>query len=118
MLAVVEDQQQLARLEIGAERLHDRTARLFADAEHLRGLARDKRAVANRRQIDEPRAVAVAVEHIARDLQRQPRLAQAADSGQREQSGSSQESLGILDFALAADKRRELLRQVIRRHFQ
>ena len=118
MLAVVEDQQQLARLEIGAERLHDRAARLFADAEHLRGLARDKRAVADRRKIDEPRAVAVAVEHVARDLQRQPRLAQPADPGQREQSGSSQESLGILDFALAADKRRELLRQVVRRRFQ
>jgi hypothetical protein len=102
--------------------LEQRSAR--SDGPPLRGRRvpfdphRDKRAIADRRQINEPRAVAVAVEHIARDLQRQPCLAQAADPGQREESGSIQECLGILDLALAADKRRELLGQVVRRRFQ
>ena len=49
------------------------------------------------------------------DLERQPRLAEAAHAGEREQPGGAQQPAQVGDLALAPDEGRHLLRQVVRR---
>ena len=118
MLAVVEDQQRLQRLEVRAQRLRERASRLFAHAQHLRDLVRDQRRIADRREIDEPDAVRIRVEHVGGDLQREAGLAETAHAEEREQARALEQLLRLGDFALAPDERRELLRQVVRRRFE
>ena len=69
VLAVVENQEQLARFQIRAERLGERPPRLFLHAEDLGGDARNQRVVADRRKVDEPDTVRIRIHHVSRDLQ-------------------------------------------------
>ena len=118
VLTVVQDQQQISRLQMRAKRFDERPAGLFAHAEYLGRLAGHDGGVAYGRQVDEPRAIAIGVEHIARDLQREPGLAQAADAKQCQQSRALQQRLGFLDFALASDKRRQMSGKIVRRRLE
>ena len=54
----------------------------------------------------------------ARDLQRQPRLAEAAHAQQRQQARFPSSALASRQLPLAPDERRELLRQVVRRRLE
>ena len=118
LLAVVEDQQRLPRLQMRAQRVRERLARLLAHGEHLRRLVRDERRIADRREVQEPDAVGIRVEHVGGDLQRQPRLAETAHAEQRQQAVALEELSGLLELALASDERGELLRQVVGRGFE
>ena len=85
MLAVVEDDEQLAVADELDERLDHGAARLLHDAEHGRDRLRNQPCIGDRRKLDEPDAVGIFVEHVGRDLQREPRLAETAHPEQREQ---------------------------------
>ena len=118
MLAVVQDQHQLLRLEVRAQRLRERPAGFLAHAQHLGGRAGDQRRIDDRREIDEPDAVRIRVHQVGADLHREARLAEAAHAEQRQQPRLTEPLLGLRHFALAADERRGLLRQVVRRRLE
>ncbi len=90
----------------------------LADAEDVARGVRDERRVADRREVDEPYAVRIHVEHVRGDLQRQPRLAEAAHAEQREQARAFEESLRVGELGFAPDERRSLLRQVVGRRLE
>jgi hypothetical protein len=50
---------------------------------------------------------------VCRELQRQPRLAGTARTGQRQQPGVREQLAGVLDLLLAPDEARQLRRQVV-----
>src|SRR5262252_9166589 len=85
-----------------------RTPSDCATARHL-GDIRD------RSQIDEPHAADVLLEQARHELERQARLAVAAGSGQREQSGLPEQPVALLELLLAAHEARDLARQVVER---
>ncbi len=118
MLAVVEDQQQLAVAHELDDRLDDGTTGVFHDAEHRRDSLRHEPRVGDRRELDEPDAIGKLVEHVSSDLQRQPRLAEAAHSEQREQPRAPEQLADFGLAAFAANERRHLLRQVVGRRFE
>ena len=114
VLAVVEDQQGTAVLEVRAHRLQQRPIGLLAHAEHLRRLADDQGRVADRRQVEEPDAVGKVVDLLRRDLQREAGLAQPAHAEQGQQARCAEQALDLLQLAIAADERRRLVGQVVR----
>jgi hypothetical protein len=101
LLAVVEDQQALPRLQVRAQRVGERLAGLLAHGEHLCRLVRDERRVADRREIEEPDAVGIRIEHVGGDLQREPRLAEAAHPEERQEAAPFEELGRLLELALA-----------------
>ena len=104
VLAVVQDQQQIPRPQMRAKRFDERPARLFAHTQDFGRFAGHDGGIAQGRQIHEPRAIAIGVQHVARDLQREPSLAEAADAEQCQQSSAPQQLLGFRDFTLAPDE--------------
>ena len=92
---------------------------LLPDAERGRHRLRHEPRVGQRRQLDEPDAVGIVVEHVGRDLQRQPRLADAA----RRRSASAAASCRAAVSTSASSRSRptndvDLLRQVVRRRLE
>ena len=118
VLAVVEDDEELAVANELDERLDHGAARLLHDAEHGRDRLGNQPCIGDRRKLDEPDAVGKFVEHVGRDLQRQPRLAETAHPEQREQRRFLEQLSHLGLTALAADERRHLLRQVVRRRLE
>ena len=113
VLAVVQDDQHAARLEVSAKRLQQRPTRLLAHAHGLCSLGDDQRAIAQGRQIEKPDAIGILGHQLGGHLQAQPGLAQAAHAQQREQSGLGQQPLELGQFPLASKEGCKLLRQVI-----
>jgi hypothetical protein len=68
--------------------------------------------VAHRAELAQPRAVAEAGQHRGRDLQGEARLADAADTGQRDGSRLPQRLGDLRHLAFTSDEGRELLGQV------
>jgi hypothetical protein len=58
------------------------------------------------------------IEHLRRDLERQPRLPRATHAAEREQARALEQPLHLGDLALAPDEARELDRQIVRHAFQ
>jgi hypothetical protein len=118
VLAVVQHDEQALVDARGHEHVDERTAGLFLDAQRARHRLHDEAGVRDRGQLDEPHAVRIVVEHVRGKLQREPRLADAARADQREQPRAVQRLARLDQFALAADERRGLLRQVVRRRLE
>ncbi len=118
VLAVIQNNQESPIPEYVDQRLDQGTTRFLLDAEHGRHRLRHEPRVGDRRQLDEPHAVREFVHEIGGDLQRQARLADAAGAHQRQQwrAGQQRRDFGLL--TLAADERRQLLRQVVGRRLQ
>jgi hypothetical protein len=114
VLAVVEDQQGTVPLQVRADALQQRPARLLAHAERLRRLADDEPGVADRREVEEPDAVGKFVDLLGGGLQREARLAEPAHAEQREQARRAEQAPHLRELALAADERGRLVRQVVR----
>src|SRR5438270_5942351 len=91
MPTVVQDQQQLARLEMGAERVREGRAGPFLHAKHLRDRRRHQQWIVDRPELHQPDAVAVGIHHFAGHLQRKPRLANAACGNERQQAFTRQQ---------------------------
>ena len=89
VLAVVEHEQRPAGGEIGARGLELRHARQRTHPQRLRDRRPDQPLVSQRRQLDPPAAVGVAVQGLGGGLQREPRLAAAARAGQGQQPWSA-----------------------------
>jgi hypothetical protein len=113
VLAVVENQQELKRLELGEEGSEDR--RRFApqgpQVERLGDGAGDLRTVGNGVQLDEQHAVLVGRSAVSGELERKPSLADASGAGEREQPCVREQRRELAELVLAADEGRRLDRQ-------
>ena len=85
VLAVVHDEQQLARPQILDHGLLDAEALLLLQPQRRGDGVAHRGAVVERRELAEPHAVAEAVLLARCDLEREPGLADAADPGQGHQ---------------------------------
>ena len=103
VLAVVENQHQLAPLQKSAQCIDERLTGVLAHAQDLRYLGRNQRRIEQRAEVDEPHAIAIGVDEIGASLQRQTRLADPADTDERQQSTLGEQSLDVRQLALAAD---------------
>ena len=88
VLAVVENEQRLARGQMRHERLQGRARCGDRHADGQRRRLRHERGVAEARQVDEPSAVGQLRQRVRRDLERQPRLAAAPGAGERHEPGA------------------------------
>ncbi len=118
VLAVVENHEELAVPDELDERLDHRAAGLLHDSEYRGHRLRHQARIGHRRKFDEPDAVGKLVEHVCGNLQRQPRLADAADAEQREDRDPGEELFHLGLPALAADERGRLPWQVVGRRFE
>ena len=103
MFAIVQDQQDLPRLEVTAERLHRRRARSLLDAHRVRDRRRHERRVAHRAELGDPHTIAVGIEHFRRGLKRDARLADAAGADDGQEPPACEESFDLHQLAFAAD---------------
>ncbi len=117
VLAVVEDQQERARLEPGRERRQRIGGRGGRYVEHRSQRAGDERPVTDRREVDEPDLFVPGTEQSLRDLHRGPGLADAAGAGQGDEAMPFEQRSDRGDLLVAAHERRQPHRQVVsRRH--
>ncbi|HLW12350.1 MAG TPA: hypothetical protein VKU81_06600 [Casimicrobiaceae bacterium] len=118
MLAVVEDEQQLAVSAMPGQRLRHGAARFLLDPERRGHRLRHQFRVCERRKFDQPHAVGEIIKRVGRDLKRQARLAKAAGADDGDEPCSAQQFPDLVQLTLAADERRHLLRQVVRYCFE
>jgi hypothetical protein len=111
VLAVVQHEQQIPIAQVGGERRQRPLAGPVAQAQRERDRLRDEAAVLQRREVDQPDAVAEAVFEVHRDPERQPGLAHSPDAGEREEPRIGQLPLGIGQLAAATDETGQLPRQ-------
>ena len=108
MLAVVEDEQELARRQLRGDRVHQGAARKRPQVEHLGNRVGDVGALADRIELDEDRAVGERVLPAARELEREPRLAGATGAREREQAGAPEQRPQLGELVLASHERARL----------
>ena len=118
VLAIVENQEQRVFSHVSAERLRKRFAGLFVYPQDLCGRVRNQRRIPDRREVDEPDAIWILLQHVGPDLQRQAGLAEASHTQQRQQVRPFEQALGIGKLALPTDERGNLLRQVVGCRFE
>ena len=112
VLAVVEEQEQLLGAQVVDERVERGLPGLRLDPQGAPDLRDHEICVAERRELDQPGAVALAIEAIRRSLQREPRLAGAAHADQRHQATGRQEPRDVRQLPLAPNERGDLEREV------
>ena len=83
VLAVVEDEQEASIGDVLDQRFGHRVSRFLLDAEHGCDCLRHESRIIERSELDEPHPVWVILEDLGGNLQRQPRLANAARADQR-----------------------------------
>ena len=115
MFAVIEDQQRVLRAQRGDDEFHRR--RLFGRIEFHRGgeRGRNERRIFEPREIDEPHALAERADAAARGFECEPRLADAARTRERDEPNVAEQLAHFGEFAFAAEKARELQRQIVAR---
>ena len=118
MLAVVEDEEQAAVPEIFHQGFDDRPARGFLDPQHARHGLRHEARVVHGCELDQPDAIREFVDQIGADLQRKPALSDAAHAEQGQEPELHEQLLHFAQLGLAADERRELVRQVVGRRLE
>src|SRR5262249_45271447 len=69
--------------------------------------------IAERSQVHEPHAVGKSGQQLICDLQRKPRFAHTAGSGERKQAGPPEKALDFRDLTLASNESRELNGKVV-----
>ena len=112
MLAVVKNEQRLARGQVRDQRLQGRARSGDRHADGQRRRLRHERGVAEARQIDEPSAIGQLRQRVGGGLERQPRLAAAPGPGERHEPGALQQASDLGALALTADERGQLAREV------
>ena len=113
VLDVVENEQQLLRSKIVAERLDHGPRRLLLDFERLCHGLRHETRIRERGELDQPHAVTKRVEQLASHLDREAGLARAASAGQRQQPIRRHKLLELHDLLLATNEARQLTGQVV-----
>jgi hypothetical protein len=104
VLAVVDHQQQVAIGEVAAQRLHRSSRAAAADVERSGDLGG---GVGARRKVDQPDPVPPSPDLTAGNLNRQPRLPDPGGTGQRHEPGPAEHFADPIEFARAADQRRQ-----------
>ena len=94
VLAVVEEQQQLAGAEQRAQAGGERSVASLAEAERLGDRREDEGGIAERREVDERRPVGEGGRGVVGDRQSQPCLADTAGPGQRQEGNGLIEQQG------------------------
>src|SRR5205823_9122548 len=113
LLEVVEHQQYRLVTKLILERIQDRTIDALADVEGAGDLRRDQRRIRDGGKLHEEDAVGVVGEAFGRHLERKPRLAGTARTGQRHQPSFVDEGAHLTDLAISAHEARQLYRQVV-----
>jgi hypothetical protein len=85
VLAVIQDEQEMTIAQVVAERGAGRTLRALPDTQGGRDRLRYQIGHRERRQIDQPHAIAEFVHEATRQLYRQARLSNPAGTRQRQQ---------------------------------
>ena len=116
LLEVVEHEQRAAVAEVLLDPV-DRGTLGREQAERRGDRGGDEVGVGDRRQRHEPRAVRVALDAVARQRQREPRLARPAGPGERQQARPVEQRRRLVDLR-AADEGGELRRQVVGREVE
>ncbi len=114
VLTVVQDEQDLPITERGDDAVGQRLPRTLRDRQGRGDEVADPGRVRQRTELAQPRAGGEPGQHLGRGLHRQPRLADTADAGQRDDPYLSERRRDLVDLVDTADERRELLRQVRR----
>ena len=118
VLAVVEDEQHVARTQRVGELIERRAARIERDETRARDRRGEVVTVLERREIGEERAARMVRLLPARDLDREPGLAGAPWSGQRDEAAIQEEAAHRRDVVAAADEARALRRDRRRRDIE
>ena len=114
LLEVVEDEQHLAVAQRLGDAVDHGPVRLVGHADRSSDGRRDQLPFTDRLQRDEPDPVGEVVGGGRRNLQGQPRLADAARPGERQQARPAQEPERLLELVASSDERRQLGRQIVR----
>ena len=86
----------------------------FFDAANRRQRVRHETAVAEGSEVDEPCSLWIAIKELGPKAHREARLAGATGPGERDQPGAVEQPSQLGQLRLAADKRGELGRKVVR----
>ena len=108
VLAVVEEQQELLRAQVVDDRVDRGLPGLLLDPQGAPDLGDEELRVAERRELDQPGAVAIAVEGIRGNLQFEARLAGATDTDQCDQATPHQQAPDLGQLPLASHERGDL----------
>ena len=118
MLAVVENQQQLAFFQILEKHLERRDTFGLIDAEHREQDADHERFVEDGSKVDEPGSVLPIVERRCGRLERKTRLSHAAGANDRDEGFGFQKPLYPKNVLLPSDETRRLQRKIVGRRFE
>ena len=83
VLAVIEEQQELALAERRADLINDGPPRLFTDVHGRGNCPRNACRIGDGRQLDQPHPIGITVEDSGGEVEGEPGLAAAARTGQR-----------------------------------
>jgi hypothetical protein len=86
----------------------------LAQAEHGGDLLRCQRGVCNSAQIDKPDALRIGLHDARGQFERQARLPDTTESGQRQEARFAEQPIEVSEFATAADEARQRRGQVMR----
>ena len=114
LLEVVEDEQQDPIAEVQAEDLADRRLGGFAEADRARDGRLDERGVADRSEVDEPRAMREPRGERRRDAEREAGLAAATGTRERDDAALRERLAHGRDLGVSTDERGDRARQVAR----
>ncbi len=118
VLAVVEHQEQLAHLQVLDDARRQRQAGMLHAAQRGRDDLRHRVGVVGGRELAHPCTRGEARQHLCCDLHREPGLADAAGTSQRDQPCVVQQRGDACDVGVAADERGHLHREVPRERGQ
>ena len=113
VLTVVEDEEQLGISQASREMRVERLVRGFTDVEGRGRFAGDEGRLRQRGEVDQEDSVRRPRQRSCGGLERNPRLADAADPGQHQQACLIEQPIDLGELGLAADEARDRRRKVV-----
>ncbi len=110
MFAVIPHQQQLFRSEVVSQRVRNRSIGLLTHAQGRRDHLRHQSRLGQGRQLHQPYAVCVILQHFSSHVQGESRLAATANPGKREQASSGEQAFDFHDNVVPPDETCQLER--------
>ena len=112
LLEVVEHEQEVMVTEVFDHRVGQVLTGRRSNAQSPGDLGGHERRITHRSEVDEEHAVGMTVEPFPGDLEREPGLARATGTRQREQAGAVQQAIDLHDLGRPADEGRSQRGQV------
>ena len=113
MLAVVDDEQNVAAIEMRHDDLEGGPLRHQRQRESRGDLARNELGTAQRCEVHEPDAVFEVIEEIRCHVERDARLSDAACTRYRDEPASAHERADFVNASRSSDERADLRREVV-----